>query len=100
MLAVYAVLTVGLLAGRQRGVGGDEACRSAEPVSEHIGSVAALINGAEGVAFFRDEAGREPGNAKKNPERVTLGGRLRLSQVGTVHCYWVGGMGARSRPAA
>jgi len=51
MLAVYAVLTIGFLAGRQRGVGGDEACRSAEPVNEHIGSVAALINGAEAVAF-------------------------------------------------
>ena len=76
---------------------GDGACRSAEPVNEHIGSVAALINGAEGVAFFRDEAGREPGNAKKNPERVTLGGRLRLSQVGTVHCYWGGGVARQLR---
>ena len=64
MLAVDAVLTVGLLAGRQRGVGGDEACRSAEPVSEHIGSVAALINGAEAVAFSLMSR-REPGNAKK-----------------------------------
>ena len=67
MLAVYAVLTIGFLAGRQRGVGGDEACRSAEPVSEHVGSVAALINGAEGVAFFRDEAGASPATQKRTP---------------------------------
>ena len=69
MLAVYAVLTVGLLAGRQRGVGGDEACRSAEPVSEHIGSVAALINVAEGTP--RQRAGQT-----KTPASLGLtGGR-------------------------
>ena len=67
MLAVYAVLTVGLLAGRQRGVGGDEACRSAEPVSEHISSVAALINGAEGVAFSMMKRAASPATLKRTP---------------------------------
>ena len=67
MLAVYAVLTFGLLAGRQRGVGGDEACRSAEPVSEHIGSVAALINGAESVAFSVMERARATATQKRTP---------------------------------
>jgi hypothetical protein len=67
MLAVYAVLTVGLLAGRQRGVGGDEACRSAEPVNEHIGSVAAPINGAEGVAFSVMKRARATATQKRTP---------------------------------
>ena len=86
MLAVYAVLTVGLLAGRQRGVGGDEACRSAEPVSEHIGSVAALINGAEGVAFSMMKRARAR-QRKKEPRACDARGSPQTKSGRTGHCY-------------
>ena len=51
------------------GVSGDGVCRSAEPVTEHVGSVAALINVAEGTP--RQRAGQT-----KTPASLGLtGGR-------------------------